>query len=158
MRTPTLLAALAIAPAIFAQDFSALVIPAPPVFSAQIISAQFIPPYANATQLASAPATRTSTVFSTETGLPCSTLKGPTPFVIFGVTTSFQFTYTVTQNGTLPPSTFHSASTITVTRNSTTVTSLLTAMATTTVTSTVTPAVVTVLPVCRAHGMYLPFR
>ncbi|OAG05477.1 uncharacterized protein CC84DRAFT_1205271, partial [Paraphaeosphaeria sporulosa] len=97
-------------------------------------------------QVTSAPATRISTVFSTETGLPCSTLKGPTPFVIFGITTSFQFTYTVTQNNTLPPSTFHSANTVTVTRNSTTVTSLLTTTATATITSTVTPAVVTVSP------------
>ncbi|KAF9734058.1 hypothetical protein PMIN01_08401 [Paraphaeosphaeria minitans] len=97
-------------------------------------------------QVTSAPATRTSTVFSTETGLPCSTLKGPTPFVIFGITTSFQFTYTVTQNNTLPPSTYHSANTVTITRNSTTVTSVLTTTATATVTSTFTPAVVTVSP------------
>ncbi|KAF2446091.1 hypothetical protein P171DRAFT_442536 [Karstenula rhodostoma CBS 690.94] len=115
MRTPSVLAALAVVPAISAQ-------------------------------VTSAPATRTSTVFSTETGLPCSTLKGPTPFVIFGITTSFQFTYTVTQNNTLPPSTYHSANTVTITRNSTTVTSVLTTTATATLTSTVTPAVVTVSP------------
>lgn len=100
-------------------------------------------------QVTTLPATRSSTVFSTETGLPCSTLKGPTPFVIFGITTSFQFTYTVTQNNTLPPSTYHSASTVTITRNSTTVTSLLTTTATATVTSTFTPAVVTISPVSR---------
>ncbi|KAJ4353889.1 uncharacterized protein N0V89_005619 [Didymosphaeria variabile] len=110
-----------------------------------VLAALAVAPVISAQSVTSA-ATSVSTVFSTETGLPCSTLRGPTPFVIFGITTSFQFTYTVTQNNTLPPTTLHSANTVTVTRNSTTVTSLVTTTATATVTSTSTPAAVTVSP------------
>ena len=128
MKAPTLLAAVA----------------------AASVSAQLTTP-ATVTPSASLPTTRTETSFSTETA-DCSTLKGPKPltFDFFGtkITTSFQITYTTTQNGTLPASTYYSQKTVTVTRNATTMTSLATTVETATATRTSFPATVTIAPVC----------